>query len=103
MCLSNSCVENFRFFSATGFTGKLTPIDGIMGLAPDNPENPTSFTTALYNAGLIDKRVFGFIFGKGDFKSQIMFGDYDISRRLNPSEPIYWFNLLNTKRWEIEV
>jgi hypothetical protein len=40
-------------------------MDGMIGLAPDDPANGPSFVAALYDSKIIDKKLFGFIFGRG--------------------------------------
>jgi hypothetical protein len=81
----------------------MVPIDGLAGLAPEDPLNPLPFVSSLYNAGLIEKKMFGFIFGKGGFPSQITFGGYDEAKKLSPNEPIYWYPITNSSRWQIDL
>jgi hypothetical protein len=63
------CVTNFTFLSATAISSKVIPIYGLVGLAPDDPTNPPSIVAALYNQGLIQNKMFGFMFGPSPFPS----------------------------------
>ncbi len=58
-------IDNFRFLSIWDFDPRMIHMDGMVGLAPDDPENGPSIVQALYDANLIEAKMFGFIFGKG--------------------------------------
>jgi hypothetical protein len=59
----------------------MTPMQGLIGLAPDDPENGPSYVAALQTSGLIDKKEVGMIFGKDNTPSELTFGGYDDSFR----------------------
>jgi hypothetical protein len=59
------CVDQFRFLSVIDLDPRIIPMDGMIGLAPDDPANGPSFVAALYDSKIIDKKLFGFIFGRG--------------------------------------
>jgi len=84
LCIGSTkfCIKDFRFFSATHVDERIVPMAGIAGLGPDHPDNPPSFIAAMYDQKLIEKKMFGFIFGSGDFHSQITFGGYDEAKKL---------------------
>ena len=50
-------------------------MDGILGLAPDVPENGPSFITMMYNTGLISSKKYTLNLNQ----AQITFGDADLS------------------------
>lgn len=96
VCFSSSakvstCVSDFRFLSVFSYDPRIIDMDGMAGLAPDDPANGPSFVAALYNAKLIEKKMFGFIFGKGDKRNQITFGGYDKSLMKDADTKIHWF------------
>lgn len=64
-----TCLNSFTFLSATDISSNILPIDGILGLAPNDPSNPPSIVAALYNQGLIQNNMFGFMFGPTGFPS----------------------------------
>jgi len=67
VCVNNlqTCVNPFRFISVTDLDPRIIPIDGMVGLAPDDPNNGPSFVAALYDNNMISQKMFGFTFGPG--------------------------------------
>lgn len=57
------CAKNFRFLAVTNVDKRMIEMDGVIGLAPDDPENGPSFIATLADQGVIDKKMFGFIIG----------------------------------------
>ena len=56
-------------------------MDGVVGLAPDDPTNGPSYIVAMKTAGLIDNAMFGFLIGESyAINSTITFGGYDTSK-----------------------
>lgn len=57
VCVNNlqTCVNPFRFISVTDLDPRIIPIDGMVGLAPDDPNNGPSFVAALYDNNMISK------------------------------------------------
>ena len=57
VCVNNlqTCVNPFRFISVTDLDPRIIPIDGMLGLAPDDPNNGPSFVAALYDNNMISK------------------------------------------------
>jgi hypothetical protein len=51
---SKKCVNGFRFLSVTDVDPRMIPMDGLIGLAPDDPENGPAYIPALKTAGIID-------------------------------------------------
>jgi len=96
------CVDNFRFLSVFSFDPRMIDMDGMAGLAPDGEENGPSFVAALYDNKLIEKKMFGFVFGRGTRLNQITFGGYDASL-MAPNHTIHWFKQTNLSRWEIDL
>eukprot|EP00347_Sterkiella_histriomuscorum_P017229 403350189 len=101
------CVKNFRFLAVTDIPqekGKpaLTPMDGMLGLGPDDPANGPSFVAALYNEQKIGRKMFGLAYGK-QLKSQITFGGWDETFKRSIEDEIYFFPQTNNTRWEIEL
>lgn len=69
---------------------RMTPIDGMLGLGPDDPSNGPSYVAALYNSGKIGRKMFGLAYGKG-LKSQITFGGWDERFKRTIDDDIYFF------------
>jgi hypothetical protein len=67
-------------------------MDGMIGLAPDDPANGPSFVAALYDSKIIDKKLFGFIFGRGTALSQVTFGGYDETLMYDKYTQIHWYD-----------
>ena len=74
----------------------MTSLDGIIGLAPDVPENGPSYTAMLYNTKLIDKKQITLDLTT----SQLTYGSIKIEDYKLPYEFVQ-----NTDRskWEIDV
>jgi hypothetical protein len=68
-------VSSFEFFSITSQEG-LTTSDGIIGLSPQI-SGASSYTTALFNAGVIPEKVLGYLVAGESYQSQVMFGGYN--------------------------
>lgn len=51
VCISYSkqCVDNFRFLAVTDMDPKMTQMQGLLGLAPDDPSNGPSYVAALWS------------------------------------------------------
>lgn len=98
-----TCVKDFRFLSVFSYDPRIIDMDGMAGLAPDDPANGPSFVAALYNAKIIEKKMFGFIFGKGTRRNQITFGGYDKSLMKESTTQVKWFRQTNATRWEIDI
>lgn len=68
----------FRFLALTDIDPKLTPMDGMLGLGPDDPSNGPSFVAEIANQGIVTNKMFGLIMSKTGV-SEITFGGYDES------------------------
>jgi hypothetical protein len=69
VCIGTShgnCVDGFRFLSVTDVDPNIIPLDGMIGLAPDDPSNGPSYIASLKDAGMIDKKQFGLMIGTKD-------------------------------------
>lgn len=97
-----NCVKQFRFLAVTDIAPNLTPMDGMIGLGPDDPSNGPSYVASLFNSGLIGRKMFGLIFGNAD-NSQITLGGWDESKFKSSDDPINFFPQTNSSRWEIEL
>lgn len=53
------CANQFRFLSVTDVSQLMVPMDGVIGLAPDDPFNGPSFVATLFSQGVIDKKMIG--------------------------------------------
>ena len=84
------CVKNFRFLAVTSVHPRLTPMDGMLGLGPDDPSNGPSYVAALYNDGKIGRKMFGLAYGK-NLKSQVTFGGWDERFKRTVDDEIYFF------------
>jgi hypothetical protein len=74
------CIGNLTFLTVTNMRGFERSIDGIIGLALDNPENGPNYVNSLYDSGAISQKIFGVILGTIDnirTKSSITFGGWD--------------------------
>lgn len=61
-------------------------MEGVVGLAPDDPSNGPSFIQALKDSKLIDKAMFGMYLGKAAIQSSyITYGGYDSTKMMNGS------------------
>lgn len=59
----------------------MTPMDGVIGLAPDDPSNGPSFIATLADQGKIDKKMVGLMLttvNQGQ-ESSVVLGGYDNS------------------------
>lgn len=94
------CANSFRFLSVTDVDPKMIAMDGVVGLAPDDPSNGPNFIGTLKNQGVIDKKMFGFMLGTQNqsVDSTITIGGYDESqfKDLN-NKLIYWYPVTSTK------
>jgi hypothetical protein len=55
-------------------------MDGMLGLAPDDPMNGPSFIATLYNQGIISSKIFGLLITQASVSSStITMGGYDSS------------------------
>jgi hypothetical protein len=57
------CAEEFRFLSVDKVDAKMLSVDGVIGLAPDEPTNGPSFIATLQNQSIINRKMFGLIMG----------------------------------------
>lgn len=76
--------------------GLAPTIEGIIGLALDDPSNGPAYVNSLYNAGKISQRMFGVTLGTIDnflSKSAITFGGWDdtIFKPDDVNKTIYWY------------
>lgn len=55
------CVKNFRFLDILKVKSQMAPMDGVIGLAPDDPSNGPSFIATLADQGKIDKKMVGLL------------------------------------------
>jgi acetamidase/formamidase len=76
---SKWCAVNFRFLSVTDVKSSMAPMDGVLGLAPDDPSNGPSFIATLFNQGTIDKKMLGLMLTQSSSGqiSSIVLGGYD--------------------------
>ena len=44
---TTNCAKQFRFLAVTDIAQNLTPMDGMLGLGPDDPSNGPSYVAAL--------------------------------------------------------
>lgn len=109
VCIGNTpsdsnanCVKQFRFLSVTDIAPYLTPMDGMLGLGPDDPSNGPSYVAALYESGVIGRKMFGLKFGTAD-NSMITFGGWDETQLKSLDDPINFFPQTNSSRWEIDM
>ncbi len=57
---------------------ELAPMDGMIGLAPDDPSNGPSFIATLFEDGVIPSKVFGLFIAPGSVaNSEITIGGFD--------------------------
>lgn len=68
-----------------------TPLDGMLGLGPDDPSNGPSYVAALAEAGIVDRKIFGMVYGKS-LDSEITFGGWDETWMKTREEDIYYFD-----------
>lgn len=63
---NKTCVyTGFSFFEITSVTGPpLGNYDGILGLAPDDPNNGPSYITAMKDKNLISRKMLGLQFNR---------------------------------------
>lgn len=73
------CAEKFRFLSVTDVKEAMTAMDGVIGLAPDDPSNGPSFIATLFDQGKIDKKMLGIMITEASSgkESSIVLGGYD--------------------------
>jgi hypothetical protein len=64
----------------------MIPMDGVIGLAPDDPANGPSFIATLKNQGKVDDKMFGFMFGDSSIESVITIGGYDKALFKDPKD-----------------
>ena len=69
------CVSNFEFFKITQETG-LYKVNGILGLAPDEPKTGSSFIGAMRNQELIDEEIATFWLNDKSIGSKVTFGGF---------------------------
>lgn len=74
----------------------MAALDGIIGLAPDVPENGPSYTAMLYNSNLIDKKQITFNLTTSQLTyGSIVLGDYNL--------PYEFVQNTDRSRWEIDI
>ncbi len=64
ICVSNAdayCMTNFTFLTLTE-QENMPDIEGIIGIAPDDPANGPCDVASLYNANKLGQKVFGIAF-----------------------------------------
>jgi hypothetical protein len=94
---NNTCVLNFRFLGVTN-SQNISAIDGIIGLAPDDPSNGPSFVAQLKTDGYIDKKMFGIGLKTSSSNANITFGSVDSSY-----SNIIWYNQKYNSNWTVEL
>jgi hypothetical protein len=81
----------------------MTPLQGMLGMAPDDPSNGPSYVSALHDSNIIDNRQVGMIFGQEDnTPQQITFGGYDESYIKN-TDFLHKYKSINSSRWELDL
>ena len=79
----DACIDNFEFFLIENQTGLQEPVDGVLGLARNNPfyldpegkvKRGPSYMMALENAGIIDQNTFSIQLSPYGEQSHIDFG-----------------------------
>lgn len=96
------CVKDFRFISVISMHKDFTPLDGMLGLAPDDPSNGPSYISALVEQGIVSKKIFGLVYGKS-LDSEITLGGWDETWMKSRDDDIHFFDQTNQTRWEIDV
>jgi hypothetical protein len=74
------CAEEFRFLSVDKVDAKMLSVDGVIGLAPDDPSNGPSFIASLHKQFIISEKKFGLIMGprnQSQINSAITIGGHD--------------------------
>jgi cathepsin D len=91
--------------ATTGLDGLSS--DGLLGLAPSNQMTLANvFIDKLYDAGVIDNKVFSFYLrpGKG---SKFTVGGYDLNLAIAANKglnySISWNNLVNSRYWTVPL
>ena len=66
----------------------MVAMDGVIGLAPDDPSNGPNFIATLKNQKVIDSKMFGIMLGNPTLSldSTITIGGYDDSQFKNLSD-----------------
>lgn len=79
-------------------------MDGILGIAPDDPSNGPSFISSLMTGKVITSKVFGLLITPAAVTaSAITIGGYDSSMMSTNYMNIHWEPLYNTSRWYMKV
>ena len=84
------------------------PYDGLVGLAPNIPENGPSYVEALKKNGIIDKTEFSMFLSVDAATSYIEFGGYDADKLLNNTNMdglgLHWYDLTGSRlHWQVKM
>lgn len=81
-------------------------MDGVIGLAPDDPSNGPNFLASLYGKKLIDANMFGLMLTTIDSQqaSAITVGGYDKTQFKDlTKKEISWYQSTSSTMWQIPV
>jgi len=79
--------------------------DGILGLSPSSQSTGAMLIVdELYNAGIIDSRIFSFYISSGVTSSKFTLGGYNMEYADSASSSnITWNSLIDTTYWSVEM
>lgn len=77
--------------------------DGIVGMSPLGRTNGKLFVGSLYADNAIEQNVFAFKIGRGQEKSQVEIGGYNLTENSLAGSPLMWHQLINTNYWSIPM
>lgn len=75
-------------------------LDGLIGLAPDDPTNGPSFASELHSQDVVDSKIVSIDLNYPPGYSRITFGgiDDDVDE-----DQIRYYDQINNKKWELKV
>jgi hypothetical protein len=103
---NKTCVyTGFTFFEITSISGpKLGEYSGILGLAPDDPNNGPSYISAMKNSDLISRRMLGMQINRDNLQSIVTYGGVTASMMWKDNStqaPVFYYPTTDPKRWII--
>eukprot|EP00347_Sterkiella_histriomuscorum_P017906 403347527 len=100
------CADKFRFLTVTDVLDSMTPMDGVIGLAPDDQYNGPSFIATLFEQKKIDKKMLGIMITTVDSgkESSIVLGGYDDTQWKDyTNKDLRWYTTTTSQAWRISV
>ena len=78
---------------------------GILGMAPDDPQNGPSFVGKLKSDGVISQKTVGLQINKYPTPSYVTIGGVssNLMYNISDTQPVYYYKSSQTRRWYLKI